>query len=270
MGHQYFLNNQFNMYKFALLLTLVLIGASGKNLSRNGDGFGLENGGQHCWAGCNSQQGKCAWCGTDGWCCKKGWTGNGCDGTFGGSNHHLCVLKPSEEDLQKIIDLVLCSCDDGDYDHQLSIEEYTSPVCKAIGFHLFDHENSADDFDFIDTNGDGVATFEEIFNSAMDAVPAGRKFTPAFTVLSGEEHAVQAAVHVLGCACDSNGSFTIDSEEANADECQAVQEWVFGQGQSWILGEYFPMFDQDSNGEIDGQEAIDAINYIIEHINQFY
>merc|ERR1711971_49075 len=25
MGHQYFLNNQFNMYKFALLLTLVLI-----------------------------------------------------------------------------------------------------------------------------------------------------------------------------------------------------------------------------------------------------
>ena len=50
------------------------------------------------------------------------------------------------------------------------------------------------------------------------------------------EHAVQAAVHVLGCACDSNGSFTIDSEEANADECQAVQEWVFGQGQSWILG----------------------------------
>ena len=30
------------------------------------------------------------------------------------------------------------------------------------------------------------------------------------------------------------------------------------------------MFDQDSNGEIDGQEAIDAINYIIEHINQFY
>ena len=38
---------------------------------------------------------------------------------------------PSEEDLQKIIDLVLCSCDDGDYDHQLSIEEYTSPVCEV-------------------------------------------------------------------------------------------------------------------------------------------
>merc|ERR1739844_803305 len=185
MGHQYFLNNQFNMYKFALLLTLVFIGASGKNLSRNGDD----------WV-------------------------------------------PYEEDLQKIIDLVLCSCDDGDYDHQLSIEEYTSPVCEAIGFHLFDHENSADDFDYIDTNQDGVATFDEIFSSAMEAV------------------------HVLGCACDNDMSFTVDSEEANADECQAVQEWAFGEA---FLGEYFGDIDQDSNGEIDGQEATDAINYIIEN-----
>ena len=38
---------------------------------------------------------------------------------------------PSEEDLQKIIDLVLCACDDGDYDHQLSLDEYTSPVCEV-------------------------------------------------------------------------------------------------------------------------------------------
>merc|ERR1712127_904140 len=176
MGHQYFLNNQFNMYKFALLLTLVLIGASGKNLSRNGDD----------WV-------------------------------------------PSEEDLQKIIDLVLCSCDDGDYDHQLSIEEYTSPVCEAIGFHLFDHENSADDFDFIDTDGDGIATFDEISNSAMDAVSAGRKFVPA------------------------KRDFTTE---------QAVQEWAFGQS---FLGEYFDLIDQDTNGEIDAQEATDAINYMIEN-----
>ena len=43
------------------------------------------------------------------------------------------------------------------------------------------------------------------------------------------EHAVQAAVHVLGCACDNDMSMSVDSEEANADECQAVQEWAFGQ-----------------------------------------
>ena len=43
----------------------------------------LKNGGEDCWDECNSQGGKCAWCGTDGWCCRKGedWIGNGCDGT---------------------------------------------------------------------------------------------------------------------------------------------------------------------------------------------
>ena len=38
------------------------------------------------------KEGKCDWCGTDGWCCRKGWVGNGCDGTIGGSNGHQCVL----------------------------------------------------------------------------------------------------------------------------------------------------------------------------------
>ena len=54
----------------------------------------LENAGEDCWGGCNSQQGKCDWCGTDGWCCRKDWIGNGCDGTFGGQSNHQCVLKP--------------------------------------------------------------------------------------------------------------------------------------------------------------------------------
>merc|ERR1712129_160126 len=64
-----------------------------KLISSDGEfhGTGLENGGQNCWGDCNNQQGKCAWCGTDGWCCRKGWTGNGCDGTYGGDDHHLCV-----------------------------------------------------------------------------------------------------------------------------------------------------------------------------------
>ena len=56
----------------------------------------LENSGKNCWDGCNKQQGRCNWCGTDGYCCRKGWSiGNGCDGTFGGTGHHLCLLKSS-------------------------------------------------------------------------------------------------------------------------------------------------------------------------------
>merc|ERR1719471_2275410 len=56
----------------------------------------LKNAGQDCWNGCNYKQGKCSWCGLDGYCCRKGWTpGNGCDGSFGGDNIHACVLNPT-------------------------------------------------------------------------------------------------------------------------------------------------------------------------------
>ena len=55
----------------------------------------LENGGQDCWHACNAKQGKCIWCGKDGWCCMQTWIGNGCDGTIGGSGNHQCVLNPS-------------------------------------------------------------------------------------------------------------------------------------------------------------------------------
>ena len=54
----------------------------------------LENAGRDCWNGCKKQQGKCEWCGFDGYCCRKNFApGNGCDGSFGGQNRHVCVLK---------------------------------------------------------------------------------------------------------------------------------------------------------------------------------
>merc|ERR1711963_87764 len=163
------------MYRFAIFFTSVLIGASGKNLSRNGDD----------WV-------------------------------------------PSEEDLAKIINLVICACDDGEYDGQMSLDEYLSPKCEAIGFHIFEHENDEDDFGHVDANGDGFITFEEAFEAAMNVMPAGRKM-PALRDFAEE---------------------------------QAVQAWAFGQS---ILDEYFQEIDQDGNGEIDEQEATDAINYAIQN-----
>ena len=55
----------------------------------------LKNTEKDCWYECNRKQGLCSWCGTKGMCCKKGFsdTSNGCDGTFGGSARHECVLK---------------------------------------------------------------------------------------------------------------------------------------------------------------------------------
>ena len=45
---------------------------------------------------CNGMEGQCDWCGNDGWCCRKEWIGNGCDGTIGGINRHECVLNPGK------------------------------------------------------------------------------------------------------------------------------------------------------------------------------
>ena len=56
----------------------------------------LEHAGENCWNRCNTRQGKCRWCGTDGWCCSMASVGNGCDGTFGGENGHICTLKPGK------------------------------------------------------------------------------------------------------------------------------------------------------------------------------
>ena len=56
----------------------------------------LEHEGEDCWFECD-KQGKCDWCGGNGYCCRMGWTGNGCDGTFGGQGGHQCVLKPGKQ-----------------------------------------------------------------------------------------------------------------------------------------------------------------------------
>lgn len=60
----------------------------------------ITNTGKSCWGHCNSKQGACSWCGSEGMCCtqKTGWNdmSKGCDGTFGGLSRHECVRKPSK------------------------------------------------------------------------------------------------------------------------------------------------------------------------------
>ena len=73
---------------------------SGKYLSVIANGvdvseIDLQNAGKDCWNGCKKEQGKCDWCGADGWCCRKGWVGNGCDGNIGGGGHQ-CVLNTED------------------------------------------------------------------------------------------------------------------------------------------------------------------------------
>ena len=53
-----------------------------------------EHGGEECFSYCNEQSGHCSWCGTEGICCRKYFTGDGCDGLIGGEDKHRCVPKP--------------------------------------------------------------------------------------------------------------------------------------------------------------------------------
>ena len=66
---------------------------------------------------------------------------------------------------------------------------------------------------------------------------------------------VEAAVRVIGCACDNDGNMALSWEEVSSEQCVAVQNWVFGDN---IDEEGFNMADADGNGEVDGQEAADA------------
>ena len=53
---------------------------------------GLENAGQNCWYRCHFKEGKCDWCGPEGYCCRQNWIGRECDGISGGKNSHQCVF----------------------------------------------------------------------------------------------------------------------------------------------------------------------------------
>jgi len=169
----------------------------------------------------------------------------------------------TEEDVRNVIHLVFCACDEEDYDHELSLEEYTSPVCEAINDHLFGYQVTAEDFWYMDENKDGHISVDEVFD-AISKHAGGRK--GSFKTLrdfSDNVH-VEAAVRVIGCACDNDGNMALSWEEVSSEQCVAVQNWVFGQN---IDEEGFNMVDADGNGEMDGQEAADALEYVIENEN---
>ena len=58
----------------------------------------LQNEGKHCWNECSQKQGDCEYCGS-GLCCRKSYEfkTNGCDGTIGGDDAHVCVAKPEND-----------------------------------------------------------------------------------------------------------------------------------------------------------------------------
>ena len=42
------------------------------------------------------------------------------------------ILDLNEENVQDILNMVFCACDEGEYDGMLSLDEFTSEVCGVI------------------------------------------------------------------------------------------------------------------------------------------
>ena len=41
-----------------------------------------------------------------------------------------------------------------------------------------------------------------------------------------QDDAIEAGVRVLGCACDTDFTYTVSLDEANAEQCVGVQQWM--------------------------------------------
>lgn len=50
----------------------------------------VDRGDQDCWSACGSTSGKCAWCGENSACCRKGYNHTDCNDTTASEVHHMC------------------------------------------------------------------------------------------------------------------------------------------------------------------------------------
>ena len=73
---------------------------------------------------------------------------------------------------------------------------------------------------------------------------------------------VEAAVRVLGCVCDTNGSYTLDMQEVDSPDCQAIQNFMFGENCDQAC---FDHIDSSNDGELDADEVATALEAMHEH-----
>merc|ERR1711862_8288 len=181
---------------------------------------------------------------------------------IGASAKHLSrnAEEWTEDDIRNVLHMVFCACDEGDMDGSITLDELTSPVCSAIHLHMFDYEVNEDDFNACDLNGDGKLEVDEVMEAIMNEASSMRSWQ--LRDFSENTH-VEAAVRVLGCSCDYDGSMSLSWEEISDDMCQAVQAWIFD-GHT-MCEEGFSMVDFNGNGEIEGEEAAAALEWAMEN-----
>merc|ERR1711902_379665 len=98
------------------------------------------------------------------------------------------------DDMETFLNIVFCACDEnqnGSLDHG----ELNTEVCQVIT----QHEISSGTFDDVDSNDDGEVTKEEVIDYAMSHI--------------------DAAVRVIGCVCDTDGSWSLSFDEVASGAC---------------------------------------------------
>merc|ERR1711971_726678 len=102
----------------------------------------------------------------------------------------------TEEDVEAILNMVFCACDEGSRDGVLSLDEFTSEVCEVVNNHLFDYQVNAEDFEDLDSNDDGQLSTAEVFG-AFNAMFNSNSRSNSRNLFSNNAY-IEAGVRVLG------------------------------------------------------------------------
>merc|ERR1719189_2187851 len=108
----------------------------------------------------------------------------------------------TEENVQDVLNMVFCACDEGEHDGSLSLDEFTSEVCEVVNDHLFGYQPNQEDFEELDGDNDGQLSTDEVFGALSEMLsPSTRKLS--MKMFSNNVY-IEAAIRVLGCACDND------------------------------------------------------------------
>merc|ERR1712156_924712 len=179
---------------------------------------------------------------------------------FAGS---LAKLIPShreinEENVQDVLNMVFCACDEGEYDGMLSLDEFTSEVCGVVNDHLFGYQVNQNDFEELDGNKDGQLSTDEVIGALSEMLtPSRRKISSR---MSSNNVYVEAAIKVLGCACDNDESMSLSWDEVSTEHCEFVQNLIFGKN---LDEDKFNEIDADGSGNLEGCEVSTALEAFI-------
>merc|ERR1712051_255960 len=160
----------------------------------------------------------------------------------------------TEEDVEAVLNMVFCACDEGSRDGVLSLDEFTSDVCEVVNNHLFDYQVNEEDFENLDSNDDGQLSTSEVFGAFL-AMFNSKSRSNSRNLFSNNAY-IEAGVRVLGCACDSDESMSLDWEEVSTEECVFVQGWVF---EEHLDENAFDMVDANGDGFLQGCEFAVAL-----------